>query len=686
MPSLFNQVKSIMSGIKGNGTVDLLGNLGKQIDALTADDALDPNKRSSYISIMRDTLYANSNSKLNNDDVIRDISKSLDGAVVSQKRIKMYDEIIRIFRYIPILSRAVKIFVDNILSPDDITKVSLKVVANISTEDDKKYSGIIDEYNNIIKKSGIEDEISKLISNVLIEGERFVEISTMEREFKNSVDAYGIKLQESPIATITTESDNTINLFAYETPNTNFSEDNDGIEHIMEAKYKLIADEPSQELINQQHKGKSALSARKIRLTYHNPRNIVIIRQKQWIMGYLYIDKMCQYKNQVFQDEKPVGDALIDKLVRAVQIYLKDKTSVDIPDDLKDSIANILKNNTNKQDMFIRFIPLENMQHFKIDSIEFDPYGESYFYNLLPILRMYISRLIASTIYRLARAGKHMLIDVDVSGTNDARNRIEEVKRQMKMREVTGADLESIDKVFSHISTFEDLYVPSKDGKRTVNIETFDMGGYADRSDEDTALLKNILTGIEIPPSLLGVEEFTSGRNTLTQESIVFARTIVRLQSLFTKSMTELIKKIYIIMHKSTQTIDPNYEDVIVSFPPPKLIQYSNKSQILQDAKNNIDLLTSLGVPENVAKKMFLPDIDWDKMATDSFGEPDKEENQNDFSGFGDDGTGGFEGNYDMANNDFGIGEIPPELNSEPGETPGETAGMGNDLSSLGIE
>ena len=65
------------------------------------------------------------------------------------------------------------------------------------------------------------------------------------------------------------------------------------------------------------------------------------------------------------------------------------------------------------------------MIHFKNISLKDEVYGESIFADLEFIFRLYLARLVSSTIYTLSRAGKHMIFTVDVSGTRDASSRIE---------------------------------------------------------------------------------------------------------------------------------------------------------------------------------------------------------------------------------------------------------------------
>lgn len=253
MPSIFDQVKDIMSTINGGKERDLVGNsnLDSKIDSLSNLSTVDPNKRNSYFQLFRDTLY--SNKKVSNGDIIDSITKSLEGTYASQKRISMYDEIRSIFRQLPLLMRAVRIYVDNILSPDEITKFSLQVVSKTDDEDedDEKYSSIIDEYKNIIKSIKLEDMIDGLITNTLIEGDRFLEITTVKSDFIHTAKMSNIRLNEEKFKFKDVKSKEFREMTVYfeDTPSLNFnfyggsiikeSEFNDGIINVMEDVYRL---------------------------------------------------------------------------------------------------------------------------------------------------------------------------------------------------------------------------------------------------------------------------------------------------------------------------------------------------------------------------------------------------------------------------------------------------------------
>ena len=799
MPSIFDQVKDIMSTINGGKERDLVGNanLDSKIDSLSNLSTVDPNKRNSYFQLFRDTLY--SNKKVSNGDIIDSITKSLEGTYASQKRISMYDEIRSIVRQFPMLMRATRIYVDNILSPDEITKFALQVVANTDEddEDDEKYSSIIDEYKNIIKSIRLEDMIDGLITNTMLEGDRFLEITTVKSDFIHTAKMSNIQLKEEKYRFRESKSKDLQEMTVYfeDTPSLDLSYDgyniikendfNDGIVNVMEDTYKLIdpndpdntyngptkrityipkdsfavnnilgyvddvtngngthtdleandTDDNSPKDVlnfvnsitnknddgvrtityvpkdNTPAKGQknTIIPTYKLRLIDHNPRNIVIIRQKQWIMGYLYVDVINskqgvsnQSKNRPFDDELSSATELIDKLYKSVLNYLKTKSVDEIPDDLKDTITNILKNHMSG-DVVIRFIPIENMQHFKIKSEEFDPYGESYFYNILPMIKQYLSKLLASTLYALARAGRHLLIEVDVTNDHDARNRIESVRRALKKREITGDDLNSLETVAKHLTTFDDIYVPSKDGKKFVNIDTLDLGSAEDKDAENDKLLKNILTGIEIPPSLLGIEEYTNSRNTLSQESIVFARSIIRLQKVFSDQLTAFIQKIYVLMHKKSHTIDPNVEEIKVTFPAPQGILASSSVEVLSNQQNAINIWTQLGFTPKDAKQKVMPWIDWNKVNAKAFSQPQQQPGMDmgmggmmgDMGGMGMDMGGGMDmgmvdaggmGDMSALGGDMGGGM---DMSGGAGMTPSQALGgssVGGDLAAMGIQ
>jgi hypothetical protein len=54
--------------------------------------------------------------------------------------------------------------------------------------------------------------------------------------------------------------------------------------------------------------------------------------------------------------------------------------------------------------------------------------------------------------------------------------------------------------------------------------------------------------------------------------------------------------------------------DIIVSFPVPKSLQFENEAKIMADLANLIQILETLGIPREYLKKRYLPSFDWDEI------------------------------------------------------------------------
>ncbi len=639
---LFDKAKDLL--LRLNKSQDLLGDLDKQIVKLQTQTPLDPYKKRDIVQLLQ---AVNGDKKDTITNIMDQITKEIAGATPSPSRINMYDSIQEIRKKIPILSRATRIWVDNILSPDDINKKALRIMIDDETEIKKEeFTDLIREFRDYVKYLELEANIDKILTSTLLEGDRFVEITTETNMLNVALQANNIKLKEEQ------SNINETNIIFVETPelvherknnlriDENESEfesfdkrflleagkdkdkdkedkkDKDKDTELMPEVYDKIPDQPFDVRISKFKD--SDIAIQDIKLHEIDPRNMIILHKNKWVMGYLYVEQImtettsvARRKNAKYPEEKGVSDQLIQKLYSQVRKYLSNKAIDDIPEEFKDLITKILMNNPS-QNILVRFIPINNIQHFKYPSSENEPYGESYFVDLLYIIKLYLARLTASTLYRLARVGKHLVFYIDVTNTHDARKRIESVKKSVKKREITADDLGSTDAIPTIMSTFEDFYIPTRGGQRMVDIETLELGTMADVTEEDNFYLKNILTGIEIPPSYLGIEEFNSTKATLSQESMVFARSIIRMQKIFSEQYTSLLQKIYRIIHN--KNLNPLYLSIICGFAPPAAINVENTSTYYNKVRSIYDDLEEMGVPSDYIRRRYMPEIEWETI------------------------------------------------------------------------
>ncbi len=736
-----------------NKTQDLLGDLDKSVLKLQTQTPLDPYKKRDIIELIKATNNNNKDNTVVN--IMDDLTKDMLGAQPSSNRINMYNTMRDIRKKMPILARATRVWIDNILSPDDINKQSLRIVIKDETEIKKQeYTDLLREFKDCVQYLQLEKRIDPLLFAVFFEGDRFVEITTQDQMLATTIKANNITIKED---TKTNNGNNTLEINFIETPELYIDNDKvdlrikeDSDSHINYTQIFLEADneeedkkdkeETDKDKKDDEEKDKEDKKEKKIDIkkekkkkdkdddkdeddkdeedsyfkpevydkipdqTYDlriaatksdniaiqdivlkdiDPRNIIVLHKNKWVMGYLYVEKatttlFAKQTQNKFPEEDHVSDTLLNKLYAQIKDYLSKKAVDEIPNDLKDIITNVIQNNPSKK-INVRFIPVNNIQHFKYPSLENDPYGESYFADLLFMIKLYLARLTSSTLYRIARVGKHLVFYIDVTNTHDARKRIEAVKKAVKKREITEDSFGNIDAVPTIMSTFEDFYIPTRAGQRMVDIDTLELGNMQDVSEGDTFYLKNILTGIEIPPSYLGIEEFNSTKATLSQESMVFARSIIRMQKIFSEQLTELLQKVYRIIHgKHT---NPLYLSLLCTFAPPSAINVENVSTYYNKVRSLFDDLKEMGIPDDYIRRRWLPEIEWDTIMLEELQRKKEGEEgssgdlgfDNPFGGSSGSPAGGGEaggdfGGFDMG--DFGGGETGAGSTEPGGATP----------------
>jgi len=659
--SLADKAKDLLLRI--NKSSDLIGDLDKRVLKLQTKTPLDPYKKRDIIELIK----ATDNKKDNIGNIMDQLTKEMAGAAPARSRINMYESMRDIKKKMPILMRATRIWVDNILSPDDINKRSFKITINDETEIKKEeYADLIREFRDYVKYLQLEKQADGIITTSLIEGDVFLEITTQEEMFTQALKLNNIKIRddasvklrnvisEAEIQFIETPellyTNNMSNLRIHE--NSEFEEymekfvetdkeivnkflredkkddkdkkkeDNDkdkkkedkeeeNDNEMQPEAYEKLSTDPFNVRIAQLKA--ENLAIQDIVLQTLDSRKVIILHKNKWIMGYLYVDSPATSSKdrEIFPEERAPSETLIRKLYGQVKQYLSTKQIQEVPEELHEIITKVLMNSPDQQVM-VRYIPINNIQHFKNPSMENEPYGESYYVDLLFIIKLYLARLTSSTLYRIARTGKHLVFYIDVTNTHDARKRIESVKKSVKKREITVDSLGTMDAVPTIMSTFEDFYIPTKGGQRMVDIESLELGNMQDVADGDVFFLKNILTGIEIPPSYLGVEEFNSTKATLSQESMIFARSIIRLQKIFSEQFTELLQKIYRIIHKRKS--NPLYLDILCTFAPPSSINVENVSSYYNKIRGLYNDLTEMGLPDDYVRRRYLPEIEWDTI------------------------------------------------------------------------
>jgi len=662
--SIKDTFRNLLYSINKSG--DLTIDFERHLDDVNSADLLSPYRKKDWIDLVNAVVNKSNNGKESDviDNVLSSFNAGYSQFTPSKKRLDSYKNILAVKDRIPILGKALRIWADNILSPDDINKRSLNVISELDDIEgiETEIDLLKQEFRNAMKVLAIDKKADYIIQNTLLFGDFFVELTTRQREMEN---VFGGVIREEKINLSEINNklfkDKQISVKLLETEDIKHIRRHNLIENDLVSKelreykednitedYLITEDESNKDV---EKNNNDNITYEDVSLIFHQPHNVIKIQRYNICLGYLVIDSetsaqeaagprmgnVGSFSKMQMDSEKEAFNTIINKVYAVISSYLKQIDVNSLSDDIKDVLINIIKG-YNKissiKSVNVRYVPESNMIHFKNISLKDEVYGESIFADLEFIFRLYLARLVSSTIYMLSRAGKHMIFTVDVSGTRDAASRIENVKRAVKSREVKVSDLNDIETIPSIVSTFEDYYLPAKDGKRYVEMDTLDMGSYSDtRQGEDTTLIKNILTGIEIPPSYLGIEEFNLTKATLAQESMLFARSVIRYQKMFSEYFTELMHKIYILVHSDDDDLNSNYHNISLTFMPPRGIITEALSKMYTEIRDIYNALKEMNVPEEKILRRFLPEYDFDEFYLEQLEKSREESNEEDMGG-----------------------------------------------------
>jgi len=526
-------------------------------------------------------------------------------------RYKTYEAIVANINY---CHRALMVLTDNILSPDDITKVSLEIKAKTFLEDELPNESRVKRVKTIIKTIKLEERLDIVVKSTLALGDFFCEIASAKTALTSKTilaesQLYIQQLEES--------------LNSGEIDRLSFthkvSGNGDPLKINVDIDYRSfndILEKSTPESADKTDHKKSMELERKVKnlnLVFHKPSLVVKLQSSLFpvCFGYLVFPNITAFGI--------VGPALEDDMVN--QICKSIITSVErkIPQmkefknnkELVSIIKAMVRSSDPQEAMEIRYVPPDKVVHFKIPSTKYHPYGESIFDSVQYSAKVLIALETALAVQRLSRSTEKRKIAVEIGLPRDARNVIEAMKEEFRKRKVSLDSFGTVDTIPSMITTFEDVYIPQKDGKPFVDISTFNEGNVDVRSkvDELKFMRDQLVASLGVPPSFIGIEENLSNKAALSEENILFARTVIGHQKYLTHQFTELVQKIFdIIDPEEALTLLDNIE---IGLPTPKSLQFEREARYMNEITGLIDSLERIGIPKEYSKRKYLPNFDW---------------------------------------------------------------------------
>jgi len=551
-------------------------------------------------------------------------------------RYKSYQATISLINY---AMRALNVLVDNILSPDDITKQALEIKPKLSLNDDTPIASKVRYVKEVIEQVKLERKLDVIVRSTLLFGDLFCEVGGP----KDALTSQTLLTEGNQYAqTINDQYDSGMReKITHQVKDGIFQFD---LDYTALSEIDVLPDKKKER--------KKSKAIANLHLIFHDPQFVIKLQSAMFPLCFGYL---------VFPVRAAMpGTALADDAINNICIAIIKSLRAKIPQmkefkddkELKDILTALVNNSDLNHAMDIRYIPPDKMVHFFVPTTKYYPYGESIFDSTQYTSKVLISLETALAVQRLSRSTEKRKIAIEVGLPRDARKAIELMKEEFRKRKVSLDSFGSVDTIPSMITTFEDVYIPQKDGKAFVDISTFNEGNVDVRSkvDELKFMRDQMVSSLGVPPAFLGIEENLSNKAALSEENILFARTVIGHQKYLTHQLQDLVQKIFdIIDPEEALTI---LDEVEVALPVPRSLQFEREARYMNELSTLVENLERIGIPKGYSTKKYLSQIDWEEVKKydiddkiDKTLDPSKKEDE--MGGLGGIGGGfGAEGGY----------------------------------------
>ena len=600
MPSIADTLNKLKTTIVQTQTQKIDAKLDKAVKDIVSYKS--NSGRNGYVNMVRHLISKTADVKISGVGgglFSQGVSPTSFGQGTRIGRYKAYQAIVSQINY---AMRALNVLVDNILSPDDITKQTLEIKARYFMNEDTPVASKVRYVKEVVKLIDLERKLDSIVRNTLLFGDLFCELGGPKAALTSQTLLSEANLYEE---TLNDQYESGLRERIVQTVK-------DGKEIEINLDYTAFLEATKPETKAGQKK--KAKTLKNLQMIFHDPSFVVKLQSALFPICFGYLI----FPMRAVNPTTTMGDDAINNICLAILKSLEKKLpqmkEFSGDDELKDIIHTLLGQADLNRAMDIRYVPPDKMVHFKVPTSKYAPYGESIFDSTQYSAKVLMSLETALAVQRLARSTEKRKIAIEIGLPRDARKAIELMKEEFRKRKISLDSFGSVDTIPSMITTFEDVYIPQKDGKPFVDISTFTEGNVDIRSkvDELKFLRDQMVASLGIPPSFLGIEENLSNKAALSEENILFARTVIGHQKYLTHQIRDLIQKVFdIIDPEEALTI---MEQVEVSLPVPRSLQYEREARYMSEVANLIENLERVGIPKEYTKRKYLSQIDWEEV------------------------------------------------------------------------
>lgn len=294
---------------------------------------------------------------------------------------------------------------------------------------------------------------------------------------------------------------------------------------------------------------------------------------------------------------KELDDEVIGVIADAICQSI-DKKYVTANPQFRDLIVNAISyREFYKRKFRVQFIPENYMTHFKIDEDPDNHQGQSVLNRSLFYAKLYLSLLLFKIITILTKSNDMRVYYIRNAGINkNMVNRVQEIARAIKDRQISFNDLASIQTIFSKVGTYKEAFIPmGKNGEKNIEAEILSGQSVELNNDLMELLRKAMITNIGVPSAIINAFDEVDFSRSLVMQHIKFMSRIISLQAELEVGMTNMYKKLL--------TMDSNLDAQTISefkfrFTRPKSLNTQTIVDLIGNTETCADFFVKMLVPD----------------------------------------------------------------------------------------
>lgn len=375
-----------------------------------------------------------------------------------------------------------------------------------------------------------------------------------------------------------------------------------------------------------------------------DPRKVVPVKILETTIGYYYVHGSdFQVNKSPFSSTITVtnvqGDSnknredmetmfltkITDKIVKSFdKKFLEDNAK------FKSLILDALMyNDLYKRELRFQFIPAEYMVEFNINEDE-NGDGQSILMKSLFYAKLYLALLVFKMISIITKSNDTRVHYIRNSGIDqNITNRVQEVARAIKAKQITFMDLLNYNSIISKIGQYKELFIPvGRNNERGIEFDILSGQDVPMNTELMEMLHQNMINGTGVPSVIMNYVNEADYAKTLVMANSKFLGRVVSYQLDLNPSVTDLYK--LLIRHSNIGIPEEVIDNFEFKFNAPKTLNTNNLGELINNTDQIVNAAIKASTGENADQsndmnrikdklynklfRKYLPMIDWNEV------------------------------------------------------------------------